>query len=151
MGTRIATSLIDSFTVGLFGHLTAAPGSPFSAQGFDPGQGYGQLGSEFSPTNPTLLTVSDVHTMAGGPASPGLVSSFVDAPDGSLSPIAGSPFANDGNASCWIEISHDGAYLFVVNTASQTVSSYAIAPSGSLSFLQSAATGRRPRGRSALA
>jgi 6-phosphogluconolactonase (cycloisomerase 2 family) len=48
---------------------------------------------------------------------------------------------NDGNASCWIEITHDGAYLFVVNTASQTFSSYSIASNGSLAFLQSTPTG----------
>jgi len=138
IGTRIASSLIDSFTVGFFGHLTAAPGSPFSAQGFAPPQGYGQLGSEFSPTNPNLLFVSDAHTAAGGPAGPpGLVSSFIDAPNGALTPIAGSPFQNDGDASCWIEISRDGRHLFVVNTASQTISSYSIAFNGALTFLQS--------------
>ena len=32
-GTRVGTSLIDSFIVGGDGHLTAAPGSPFAAQG----------------------------------------------------------------------------------------------------------------------
>jgi hypothetical protein len=35
VGTRIGTSLIDSFTVGVGGRLTAAPGSPFPAQGLD--------------------------------------------------------------------------------------------------------------------
>ena len=35
-----------------------------------PPQGYGQLGSEFSPTNPDQLFVSDAHTAAGG-AAPG--------------------------------------------------------------------------------
>ena len=30
VGTRVATSLIDSFTVGSDGQLTAAPGSPFA-------------------------------------------------------------------------------------------------------------------------
>ncbi len=137
VGTEIASSVIDSFTVGLFGHLTAAPGSPFSAQGFTPGQGYGQLGSEFSPVNPQLLFVSDAHTAAGGPAGPpGLVSSFTDAPNGVLTPISGSPVSNNGEASCWVEISHDGRYLFVVNTASATISSYSIAFNGALSYLQ---------------
>ena len=45
VGTRVNTSLIDSFTVGSSGRLTAAPGSPFAAQGPGP------FGSEFSPTN----------------------------------------------------------------------------------------------------
>src|SRR5436190_3001741 len=36
VGTRVGTSLIDSFTVGTDGRLTAAPGSPFVAQGQGP-------------------------------------------------------------------------------------------------------------------
>jgi hypothetical protein len=140
VGTRIASSQIDSFTVGRNGLLTPAVGSPFSAQAFDPAQGYGQLGSEFSPTNPDQLFVSDAHTAAGGGA-PGLVSSFADSPTGVLSPISGSPVGNDGVASCWVEISHDGKYLFVVNTGSGTVSTYAIAADGSLTFEKSTPPG----------
>ena len=54
-GTRIVTSLIDSFTVGRDGRLSPAPGSPYDAQAFSPAQGYGQLGSEFSPTDPNSV------------------------------------------------------------------------------------------------
>jgi 6-phosphogluconolactonase (cycloisomerase 2 family) len=140
VGTRIGSSAIDSFMVGKHGVLVAAPGSPFSAQGFSPPQGYGQLGSIFSPTSPDQLFVSDAHVAAGGPA-PGLVSSFSEDPDGVLTPIGPSPVSNDGTASCWVEISHDGAFLFVVNTASATISTYAVAADGSLSFLQSTPAG----------
>jgi 6-phosphogluconolactonase len=140
-GTRIATSQIDSFTVGKNGRLTAAPSSPYDAQAFSPPQGYGQLGSEFSPVNPGQLFVSDAHTAAGTAAFPGLVSSFSDAANGNLIPI-GAPTANDGGASCWIEISHDGRFLFVVNTASATISSYWIGSGGTLTFLHSTAPGQ---------
>jgi 6-phosphogluconolactonase len=141
-GTRIATSQIDSFTVDPDGHLTPAPGSPYDAQAsFSPPQGYGQLGSEFSPTRPNELFVSDAHTAAGTAAFPGLVSSFIDAPDGTLTAL-GAPVANDGGASCWIEISHDGRDLFVVNTASATISSYSIGHGGALTFLHSTAPGQ---------
>lgn len=140
VGTRVGSSQIDSFTVGTDGLLSTAAGSPFAAQGFMPAQGFGQLGSEFSPTNPDQLFVSDAHT-AGGTGAPGLVSSFTDAADGSLAPIGSSPVSNDGIASCWVEISHDGAYLFVVNTGSATVSSYQIATDGSLTFLTSTPPG----------
>jgi 6-phosphogluconolactonase (cycloisomerase 2 family) len=136
VGTRIGTSAIDSFSVGADGLLTAATGSPFEAQSFTPPQGFGQLGSAFSPTHPDQLFVSDAHTAGGGPAG-GLVSSFTESASGVLSPIAPSPVANDGMASCWVEISHDGAYLFVVNTASKTISSYSIGDTGSIAFLQS--------------
>lgn len=136
VGTRIASSQIDSFTVGSHGLLTPALGSPFDAQSFVPAQGYGQLGSEFSPTNPDQLFVSDAHNAAGGGA-PGLVSSFTDSAHGVLTPIGASPVSNDGIASCWVEISHDGSYLFVVNTGSATVSTYSIAANGAITFLES--------------
>jgi 6-phosphogluconolactonase len=139
-GTRIATSEIDSFTVGGDGRLVPAPGSPYDAQAFSPTQGWGQLGSEFSPTDPSELFVSDAHTAAGGAAFPGLVSSFLDGLDGTLTPV-GAPVANDGGAACWIEISHDGRFLFVVNTASASISSYAIGSGGTLTFLQSTGPG----------
>lgn len=145
VGARVGSSQIDSFTVGAGGLLTAAAGSPFSAQGFTPPQGFGQLGSEFSPTNPDQLFVSDAHT-ATGAGAPGLVSSFTDAADGSLSPIGSSPFSNDGIASCWVEISHDGTHLFVVNTGSASVSSYRIAADGSLTFLTSTLPGELGKG-----
>ena len=139
-GTRIATSEIDSFTVDHTGRLVPASNSPYDAQAFSPAQGWGQLGSEFSPANPNLLFVSDAHTAAGGAAFPGLVSSFLDGSGGSLTPL-GAPVANDGGAACWIEVSHNGKFLFDVNTASASISSYSVADSGALTFLQSTGPG----------
>jgi 6-phosphogluconolactonase (cycloisomerase 2 family) len=139
-GTRIATSEIDSFTVSHQGLLIPAAGSPYLAQAFSPAQGWGQLGSEFSPTQPNQLFVSDAHTAAGGAAFPGLVSSFIDGSGGSLTPL-GAPVANDGGAACWVEISHNGKFLFVVNTASASISSYSIGKGGTLTFLQSTLPG----------
>jgi 6-phosphogluconolactonase (cycloisomerase 2 family) len=140
-GTRIATSLIDSFTVGRDGRLTPAAGSPYDAQAFSPAQGWGQLGSEFNPADPNQLFVSDAHVASGGAAFPGLVSSFTDTANGTLTPV-GAPAANDGGAACWIEISHDGKFLFVVNTASASISSYSIGTGGTLTFLQSTGQGQ---------
>ena len=126
-GTRIGTSLIDSFTVGDDGRLAAAPGSPF------PGQGLGPFGSEFRPTNPDQLFVSNAHNGANG----GTVSAFRDAADGTLTSIGSSPFADLQTAPCWVEISHDGRFLFTTNTASGTISRYRIARSGTLTLLGS--------------
>ncbi len=127
-GTRVGTSLIDSFTVGFDGRLTAAPGSPFPAQGLGP------FGSQFRPTNPSQLFVSNAHNTQ--PDS-GTVSAFTDSPDGTLSPVAGSPFADDQMAPCWVEITHNGQFLFTVNTASGSISRYSIAPGGALTLLGS--------------
>ena len=128
VGTRVATSLIDSFTVGRHGRLTAAPGSPFAAQRLGP------FGSEFRPTNPSQLYVSNAHDGANA----GSVSAFAVAASGALTPIGASPFPNDQTAPCWVEISQNGNVLFAVNTASGSISSYAIATGGSLTLLQNA-------------
>lgn len=127
VGARVATSLIDSFSVGTDGLLTAASGSPFPAQGLGP------FGSEFRPTDPSQLFVSNAHN---GPGA-GSVSAFSDAADATLTSIGTSPFADNQTAPCWVEISHDGQYLFTVNTASRSISSYMIANDGSLTLLQS--------------
>jgi 6-phosphogluconolactonase (cycloisomerase 2 family) len=127
VGARIKTSLIDSFAVGADGRLTAAPESPIAAQGPGP------FGSEFRPTDPDQLFVSNAHGGAGA----GTVSAFNVADDGALSPIGESPFADHQTAPCWVEISHDGRFLFTTNTASGTISRYAIASDGSLELLGS--------------
>ena len=131
VGTRINTSLIDSFTVGSDGRLTAAVGSPFAAQGVGP------FGSEFRPTNPDQLFVSNAHDGAGA----GTVSAFNDSATGVLSAIGSSPFADNQTAPCWVEISHDGRFLFTVNTASGTISRYSIADDGQLTLLGSTPVG----------
>lgn len=82
LGVRVDTSLIDSFAVGSDGRLQAAPGSPFAAQGAGP------FGSEFRPTNPAQVFVSNAHNGGGN----GTVSAFDVAADGSLSAVEGSPF-----------------------------------------------------------
>ena len=126
VGTRVGTSQIDSFTVGPRGRLTAAPGSPFLAQGLGP------FGSEFRPTNPSQLFVSNAHNTGTG-----TISAFRDRPDGSLSPIGASPFADLQTAPCWVEISHDGRFLFTVNTGAGSISRFSIAAGGRLRLLGS--------------
>src|SRR5579862_4088610 len=78
VGTRVGTSLIDSFLVGFDGRLHAAQGSPFSAHGLGP------FGSEFNPTNPFQLFVSNAHGGAGN----GTVSAFIDGFGGNLTAIS---------------------------------------------------------------
>ena len=77
----MGTSQIDSFTVGFGGRLTPAHGSPFQAQGPGP------FGSEFRPTHPSQLFVSNAHNTA---TDSGTVSAFTDSGNGTLSPVAGS-------------------------------------------------------------
>jgi hypothetical protein len=127
IGTRVGTSQIDSFTVGLSGRLTAAPGSPFTAQGLGP------FGSQFRPANPGQLFVSNAHNGTGL----GTVSAFADSRAGVLTPVGSSPVPDQQTAPCWVTISPDGRYLFAVNTGSGTISRYSIAPGGALTLLGS--------------
>jgi len=131
-GARIGTSLIDSFTVGDDGRLTPAPASPFPAQGLGP------FGSEFRPTNPNQLFVSNAHNAGAGT---GTVSAFSDSANGTLTSIGSSPFADLQTAPCWVEITHDGRFLFTVNTGSGEISRYSIAPGGALTLLGSTPAG----------
>ena len=123
----VNTSTIASFHVGWDGRLLAAPGSPIAAQGPGP------FGSEFRPTNSSQLFVSNAH---GGEGN-GTVSAFDVSRSGELTSIGTSPFADLQTAPCWVEISHDGRYLFTVNTGSGAISSYAINPDGSLVLIGS--------------
>jgi 6-phosphogluconolactonase len=131
VGTRVGSSLIDSFVVGRDGRLTPGPGSPYTAQGLGP------FGSEFRPTNASQLFVSNAHDGAGA----GTVSAYNDSAVGELTPIGASPFADLQTAPCWVEISHDGRFLFTVNTGSGTISRYSIADDGELTLLGSTAVG----------
>jgi len=124
-GMRVNTSLIDSFTVDRSGRPHAAPGSPYAAQGLGP------FGSQFRPTNPNQLFVDNAHNGTGL----GTVSAFTDLPNGALSPIGGSPFADLQTAPCWQVISPDGRYLYALDTGSAEISTYAIAWDGVLTLM----------------
>src|SRR5262249_3212030 len=126
-GTRVNTSLIDSFTVDRSGRPHAAPGSPVAAQGLGP------FGSQFRPTNPDQLFVDNAHNGAGL----GTVSAYADQGDGTLAAIGASPFADFETAPCWEVISPDGRYLYAVDTGSADVSSYAVTRDGVLRLLSS--------------
>jgi 6-phosphogluconolactonase len=123
----LGPSSIDSFVVQANGHLDAAPGSPFASQQVGP------IGAAFRPGHPRQLFVTNAH---GGPGM-GSVSAYHVAGNGELAPIAGSPTANGQTATCWIDISRDGKYLYVVNTGTPSLSSYSIAQDGSLTLLGS--------------
>jgi 6-phosphogluconolactonase (cycloisomerase 2 family) len=133
-GMRVTTSLIDSFTLDRTGRPHAAAGSPYAAQGLGP------FGSQFRPTNPDQLFVANAHNGAGL----GTVSAYDDLPDGTLSPTGASPFADFQTAPCWQAISPDGRYLYALDTGSAEISSYAIAPDGTLTLLSNTPVSSTP-------
>ena len=125
VGTRVNTSLIDSFTLDGSGRPHAAHGSPFAAQGIGP------FGSQFRPTNPDQLFVANAHNGA----DLGTVSAFYDRPNSTLSPIGASPIPDFQTAPCWLVVNPDGQYLYALDTGSGYISSYAIASDGTLTLL----------------
>lgn len=134
IGNRENTSLIDSFTPGPNGTFVPATGSPFN----NPTGYYGPFGSQFNPASPDQLYISNAHTMAGGGVTPGTVSAFNVAGDGTFSEIGAAPYATDGQtATCWVAITHSGQYLYGVNTGSSSVSAFSINGDGSLSLIGS--------------
>ena len=52
------------------------------------------------------------------------MSAYDVADDGTLTAVGDSPFADNQTAPCWVEVSHDGGYLFAINTGSGSISSY---------------------------
>ena len=128
VGTEVASSLIDSFRVDGLGYLQTAPGSPYA------GQGLGSFGSEFRPTNPDQLFVSNPHNVGN---DVGTVSAYDVAHNGRLFSIGASPFADLQNAPCWVAITPDGQFLFAINTGSGTVSRFSIDRGGDLTLLGS--------------
>jgi 6-phosphogluconolactonase (cycloisomerase 2 family) len=80
--------------------------------------------------------VSNAHNTA---TDSGTVSAFRDSDTGVLSSIGSSPFADHQMAPCWVEITHNGQFLFTVNTASGSISRFSITPGGALTLLGSTA------------
>ncbi len=129
VGPNAGPSFLDAFRIGSDGRLVAAPGSPVPAQRIGP------FGSAFSPVHGDQLFVSNAHDGANA----GSVSVYDVAPDGGLTAIAGSPFADLQTAPCWVAISPDGGALFAVNTGASSISRYAVAPDGTLTLAGSTA------------
>ena len=98
-----------------------------------PGRASASSAPKFSPTSPSQLFVSNAHNGTGL----GTISAYNDRLLGNLSPIGSSPYADGQTAPCWVEISHNGKYLFTVNTGSGNISSYTINPNGSLTLIGS--------------
>jgi 6-phosphogluconolactonase (cycloisomerase 2 family) len=118
--TEKATNLIDSFVVRRDGTLTDA--STFRSVGDTP------FGFAFDPGG--ALIVSDAF---GGAAGAGAMSSYVLGHDAAPA-LASGPVANLQAAPCWVVATADGRFAYTSNTASGTVSGYAVAADGSLAL-----------------
>jgi hypothetical protein len=120
----VATDSIDTFKI-------AANGSASPATAHDATTAF-PFGFAFDPSGHLIMSqVSSLTTPGAGDTASYKVSS-----SGALSSISTKP--TKGTAPCWVSITSDGRYAFVVNTgggAPAFTTSFRIAPNGGLTFL----------------
>ena len=131
--TEKATNLIDTYVVGANG-IASGPNVQASS---------GQTPFGFAFDKRGHLIVSEAF---GGTAS--ALSSYGIGDGGGLDVISPSVFAAQERAACWVVTTGDGKFAYTTNTASGSISGYAIGHDGSLSLLDSdgltAVTGGEP-------
>jgi len=120
--TEKETNLIDIYAVGADG-IASSPNFQASV---------GQTPFGFAFDKRGRLIVSEAF---GGTAS--ALSSYGIAEGGGLDVISPSVFAAQERAACWVVTTGDGKFAYTTNTASGSISGYAIGQDGSLSLLDS--------------
>ncbi|MBK9733279.1 MAG: beta-propeller fold lactonase family protein [Chitinophagaceae bacterium] len=122
--TEKATNMITTFAVD--GNGVASPGSSSPSVGATP------FGFEF--VRDQIMVVSNA---AGGAPGAGSATAYSGVNSGNLSDINGAVANNEG-APCWVATSQYGRFVYITNTASNSISSYYIGTSGSLHLAVSA-------------
>jgi 6-phosphogluconolactonase (cycloisomerase 2 family) len=130
--TEKATDQIVTYVVGSDG-LATGP-QVFASSGDTPfGFSFDRRGN---------LVVSEAFGSAGGTES--AVSSYAVGPDGTLRVISPSVAAPGQMAACWIVVTPNGRFAYTTNTATNTVSLYAIGRDGSLTLGEAVAAASGP-------
>ncbi len=94
---------------------------------FDVAPGAVPFGFDFDNKGHLLVSLAGVGSSSGA-------ASYALAKDGTVSTIS-APIATGERAACWLVASKDGRFAFVANAASGSISTFAVAPDGSLTFL----------------
>ncbi len=132
--TETGTSLIDAYTI----NANGIPSQPLIQQSV----GSSPFALAFTPQNNLLVT--EVQESLGT-ALQGATTSYQLSGGGILTPISGS-VADFQTAPCWIVVTPDGKFAYVVNTASGVISGYQVGPDGELSLLGDGVTAQTPPG-----
>jgi len=103
--------------------------------------GPGLFGATIAPNGIVLAN----ETGPAGGTNASAVSSYAIQANGALTPISQS-VPSLGNANCWSAITPNGKFLYVDNSASNTVSGFAIGSSGRLTPLGDTVLGSLPEG-----
>src|SRR5439155_15435388 len=91
------------------------------------------FGFQFARNN-----VPIVSEAAGGPGGTSALSSYQINDAGTIEPVTSS-LGDTQKAACWVVITDDRSYAYTSNSASNSISTYSITSSGSLSLLNVAA------------
>jgi 6-phosphogluconolactonase len=132
--TEVGTSLIDTYTI----NPNGTPGSVKTQTSF----GSSPFAFAFTPQNNLLVT--EVRESLGT-AGEGAVTSYRLSGGGLLETISGS-VPDSQTAPCWIVITPDGKFAYVANTASGSISAYAVGADGALSLLGDGVAAETPPG-----
>ena len=117
---------IDAFTVGADGYASAIPIRNAS---------FGLRPFSLAPRNDGKLVVVESFNAAPNVSA---ASSYQLNADGTITVISGS-VQNGQTDVCWVVITNDGRFVYTANFGSGTISSYSLAPAGTLTLLNGAA------------
>jgi 6-phosphogluconolactonase len=132
--SEVGTSIIDTYSVNFDG----TPSEDRIQNSF----GDSPFAFAFDPRGNLFVTeVREAEGIAGTSA----VTSYEQNREGILNAISGSVLDHQ-TAACWIAITPDGRYAYVVNTASAVISGYQVGFRGELSLLGNGVTAQTSRG-----
>ncbi len=120
--TEKATNKVDAFRVQGDGTLAAIVTNSSA--------GPGAFATTFAPNGAALV----VETGPAGGSNASAISSYSVSGNGTLSSISTS-VPTLGAASCWLEVTPDGRFVFTANSASASISGFAIGQDGTLTAL----------------
>ncbi|MGE0487742.1 MAG: lactonase family protein [Vulcanimicrobiota bacterium] len=121
--TERDTNFISTFTVNTATGLTAGPN-------FNGSAGATPFGFDFTPGGALVVSEAQQAVVDGSTVS----SYTVDAGTGNLNQVSASvPDTETG--ACWVEVTPNGAFAYVTNTGSDSVSGYSVSNNGALALL----------------
>lgn len=118
--TGRSSNRIDTFRIG-------ADGLASDLKSFDAAPGALPFGFDFDNKGHLLVSLAAVGKTSGA-------ASYAVSGDGTVSTIS-APIETGERDACWLVASNDGRFAFVANAASRSISTFAVAPDGSLAHL----------------
>ena len=131
--TEKATNKIDSFSVhadGTLGEIVTTPSA-----------GPGAFAVQFAPNGTALV----VETGPAGGTNASAISSYAAYAGSPLAVISPS-VATEGAATCWLQVTPNGSFVYTANSATSTISGFSIGANGLLTPLPGTIVGTLPTG-----